>query len=372
MKIRIVESLDGIAPADWDALAGGDLFLSHAYLNAMHASGSAAARTGWQPNYLTLWQDERIAAAIPLYRKRHSFGEFVFDWAWAEAYARQGLDYYPKLVAQVPFTPVTGCRILSIDAASRRAAIAALWDYARDSGLSSLHVLFPTETEAEELASAGMLLRRGVQFHWRNEGWPDFEAFLASLSRDKRKKIRQERRRVADQGITLRRFAGKELTEADWRFFYECYCHTYRVRGREPYLSLDFFERIGRLLPKHVLMVLAERDGQRIATSLCLHDRDRICGRYWGAVADVPCLHFETCYYQPLEYCLERGVQVFEGGAQGEHKLARGFLPVATLSAHWLAEPRFHAAIARFLRQEELGMQPYVEDLQARSPFKAG
>jgi predicted N-acyltransferase len=372
MNLCVIDTLADILPTEWDELAGGDPFLSHAYLHALHASGSAAPDKGWQPCYLTLRDSAQLAAAIPLYRKQHSFGEFVFDWSWAEAYARHGTPYYPKLVAQVPFTPVTGVRLLARDADSRGAAIAALRRFAADSGLSSLHVLFPTEEEAEALAASGMLLRRGVQFHWRNEGWSDFEAFLASLSRDKRKKIRQDRRRVADQGIALRRLSGGEIDEDDWRFFYACYCQTYAMRQRRPYLTLDFFLRVGRLLPENILMVSAERDGRAIAASLCLHDGKRLWGRYWGALEDVPCLHFETCYYQPLEFCLQQGIQVFEGGAQGEHKLARGFLPVATLSAHWLADARFHTAVGRFLEQEELGLSPYVEELQARSPFKAG
>ena len=275
-------------------------------------------------------------------------------------------------MAQVPFTPVTGRRLLARDAASRRAAIDALRSFAAESGLSSLHVLFPTREEAESLGAAGMLLRRGVQFHWRNEGWTDFEAFLASLSRDKRKKIRQDRRRVADQGVSLRRLGGEAITEQDWQFFHSCYCRTYAQRGRRPYLTLDFFLRIGRLLPANVLMVIAERNGRPIAASLCLHNRERLFGRYWGALEEVPCLHFEACYYQPLEFCFEQGMQVFEGGAQGEHKLARGFLPVETLSAHWLADPAVPRRSRPVSRAGGRGLAPYVDELQAHSPFKAG
>jgi predicted N-acyltransferase len=372
MEIRILDTLADVVPADWDDLAHGDPFLSHAYLHALHASGSATPETGWQPCYLTLWDAANLAAAVPLYRKQHSFGEFVFDWSWAEAYARRGMPYYPKLVAQVPFSPVTGARLLARDLVTRNELIDALRGFADDSGLSSLHVLFPIVADAESLAEAGLLLRRGVQFHWRNEGWSDFETFLASLSRDKRKKIRQDRRRVADQGIQLCRLSGSAIAEDDWRFFYACYCQTYTVRGRRPYLTFDFFLRIGRLMPANILMVRAERDGQAVAASLCLHSRERLWGRYWGALEEVPCLHFEACYYQPLEFCLEQGVAIFEGGAQGEHKLARGFLPVETLSAHWLADQPFHVAVARFLQQEEQGLVPYVAELQARSPYKIG
>jgi predicted N-acyltransferase len=248
----------------------------------------------------------------------------------------------------------------------------ALLAMTRRSGLSSLHVLFPSDDETALLAQAGMVLRRGLQFHWQNDGWADFDAFLASLSRDKRKKIRQERRRVADAGVRLLRLTGDAITAADWSFFAACYSNTYALRGREPYLTLEFFERLGAAMPANLLLVLAERDGRRIAASLCLFDRDRLYGRYWGAVEEVPCLHFEACYYQPMEFCLERGLSVFEGGAQGEHKLARGFLPVETVSAHWLADRRFHEAVARFLVREEHAVAAYREELAAHSPFKEG
>ncbi len=370
MKTRILDSLDGIPPAQWNALAGRQPFVSHAYLDALHSSGSAAPATGWTPCFLTLWDGRELAGATPLYRKNHSFGEFVFDWSWADAYARRGLPYYPKLVVQVPFTPVAGPRLLARDEATRRKLAEALRSHAAASGLSSLHVLFPTPGEACLLADAGLVVRRGVQFHWRNGGWSDFESFLASLSRDKRKKIRQERRRVADAGVLMRRLEGRQIGEQEWRFFHACYRNTYAVRGRRPYLGLEFFLGLGRQLPDNLLMVVAERDGRPIASALCLHDRDRLYGRYWGAVEDVDCLHFEACYYQPMEYCLEHAIGVFEGGAQGEHKLARGFLPEETLSAHWLADRRFGEAVARFLGEEDREIAEYRDELGRHSPFK--
>jgi predicted N-acyltransferase len=371
MQIRFLDSPAKIDPAQWDRLAGSQPFLRHAFFSALHESGSADAQNGWEPTFLTLWEEAKLVAAMPLYRKQHSFGEFVFDWSWAEAYARQGRSYYPKLVAQVPFTPVEGCRLLARDSAARKALLDALISTAESSGLSSLHVLFPTADEAELLRERGLLLRRGVQFHWRNGNWSNFEEFLASLTRDKRKKIRQERRRVADAGVSLRRVAGQDIGIDDWRFYYACYSNTYLIRGRPPYLTLDFFMRIGMSMPENLLLVIADRAGKPIAASLCLLDHERLYGRYWGAVEDVPCLHFEACYYQPMEFCLERRLAVFEGGAQGEHKLARGFMPVQTHSAHWLADRPFHDAVARFLDRESAGVAEYCDELEEHSPFRA-
>ncbi len=371
MEIRLVDSPAKIDPQQWDRLAGSQPFLRHAFFSAVHESGSAVAQNGWEPTFLTLWEDAELVAAMPLYRKLHSFGEFVFDWSWAEAYARQGRSYYPKLVAQVPFTPVEGSRLLARDIAAKGALLDALISTAESNHVSSLHVLFPTADEAELMSERGLLLRRGVQFHWRNGNWSNFEEFLASLTRDKRKKIRQERRRVADAGISLRRLTGQDIDIEAWRFFYACYRNTYVVRGRAPYLNLDFFVRLGMAMPENMLLVLAERASKPIAASLCLHDEERLYGRYWGAVEDVPCLHFEACYYQPMEFCLERKLAVFEGGAQGEHKLARGFMPVQTHSAHWLADRPFHDAVARFLNRESAGVASYCDELEEHSPYRA-
>jgi predicted N-acyltransferase len=372
MEIRVVDSPTKIDPGQWDRLADSQPFMRHAFFAALHESGSAVAENGWQPCFLTLWEGDELVAATPLYRKQHSFGEFVFDWSWAEAYARQGRSYYPKLVAQVPFTPVEGSRLLARDGVARQALLDAMIGYAQTSGVSSLHVLFPNTEEAELLSARGLLLRRGVQFHWRNAGWSNFEEFLTSLTREKRKKIRQERRRVADAGVVLRRLVGQDIGIDDWHFYYACYSNTYLIRGRPPYLTLDFFMRLGMSMPENLLLVIAERAGKPIAASLCLHDSERLYGRYWGAVEDVPCLHFEACYYQPMEFCLERELAVFEGGAQGEHKLARGFMPVQTHSAHWLADRPFHDAVARFLERESEGVAEYCDELEEHSPYRAG
>ncbi len=346
-------------------------FLSYAFLHALHESGSASEDSGWQPQYLSLWQDDALVAALPMYAKFHSYGEYVFDWAWADAYRRSGLDYYPKLLSAIPFTPVTGGRLLAIDDDARAALIAALQGVQEASGLSSTHILYPPQAEAQQLEDAGFLLRKGVQFHWQNQGYADFEEFLSTLEQKKRKNIRAERRKVNDAGITMRRLPGVEATEADWRFFKRCYDHTYSAHYSTPYLNLDFFLRIGETMPENILLVIAERDGRPIASSLLIHDQEALYGRYWGAIEQHPCLHFETAYYQPLEFCIERKIAAFEGGAQGEHKMARGFLPQQTWSAHWLARPDFADAVERFLAREGEGIAAYVDELNERNPFRA-
>ncbi|MDB5771030.1 MAG: N-acetyltransferase [Burkholderia sp.] len=372
----IVSSLSEVGQPAWDALVGmqsdANPFLSFAFLHALHESGSASPKTGWRPQYLTLWRGDRLEAALPLYAKSHSYGEYVFDWAWADAYQRNGLDYYPKLLSAIPFTPVTGNRLLARDAAARAALIEALGVIQQDAGLSSTHILYPTETEARALEEAGFMLRSAVQFHWLNDGYGSFEDFLATLERKKKKNIRAERRKVQEAGVTFRHVRGQDATEADWRFFKRCYDHTYAAHYSTPYLNLDFFLRIGADMPQHILLIVAEQDGKPIASSLLIHNEHTLYGRYWGGLKEVPCLHFETAYYQPLEFCIANRIESFEGGAQGEHKMARGFLPQKTWSAHWLAHPAFADAIEHFLRRESGGIDAYIDELNDHSPFKAG
>ncbi len=373
-RTRILSSLAEAGQSAWDGLVQAQTdanpFLSYAFLHALHESGSASEDSGWQPQFLTLWRGDALAAALPMYAKFHSYGEYVFDWAWADAYRRNGLDYYPKLLSAIPFTPVTGSRLMATDDAARAALLQALLGVQQASGLSSTHILYPPQAEALQLEAAGFLLRKGVQFHWQNESYDSFEQFLATLEQKKRKNIRAERRKVQEAGIALRRVEGRDATEADWRFFKRCYDHTYREHYSTPYLNLDFFLRIGAAMPDNVLLVVAERDGRPIASSLLVYDRHALYGRYWGCVEHHPCLHFETAYYQPLEFCIERRIAAFEGGAQGEHKMARGFLPQQTWSAHWLAHPGFSDAVERFLAQEGKGVEAYVGELNERSPFK--
>ena len=366
--LRVAESLAGVSAAQWDALAGGNPFVRHAFLDALLASGCAAARTGWQPQFLLLERGGALVGAMPLFVKTHSRGEYVFDWAWADAYARHGLTYYPRLVGAVPFTPVAGPRLLAVDDAARERLAAAALDAARE--FSSLHVLFAPAREAERLRDAGMLLRRTVQFHWENAGYADFEAFLARMSHQRRKNIRQERRRVREAGVTFRWLRGAEIGAGDWAFFHRCYANTYAAHGMPPYLNLDFFRRVGESMPEHFLLVLAERGGSPVAAALDVVAGDTLYGRYWGAVEHVPLLHFEACYYQAIEYAIAHGLARFEGGAQGEHKLFRGLLPVETLSAHWLAHPQFAHAIEDYLARETAGIARYVNELNEHTPFK--
>lgn len=373
-RTRIISSLREVGQARWDALvaaqAGSNPFLSFAFLDALHESGSASPRTGWQPQFLTLWKGEALQGAMPLYVKGHSYGEYVFDWAWADAYRRSGLDYYPKLLSAVPFTPVSGSRLLAIDAGARHALIGALCALQEDNGLSSTHVLFPPEEEALALQEAGFLLRPGVQFHWINRGYADFEEFLSTLERKKRKNIRAERRKVQEAAVTFRHVPGVQAGEADWRFFKRCYDRTYAAHYSTPYLNLDFFLRIGAGMPQNLLLIVAQRHGKPIASSLVFHTGETLFGRYWGAIEELPCLHFETAYYQPLEFCIRQKITSFEGGAQGEHKMARGFLPQKTWSAHWLAHPDFADAIERYLQQESGGIDAYIDELNEHTPFK--
>ncbi len=378
-RTRILASLADAGQPAWDALVAAQSapnpFLSFAFLHALHASGSAADNTGWQPQYLTLWLDAddnagQLVAALPMYAKFHSYGEYVFDWAWADAYKRNGLDYYPKLLSAIPFTPVSGNRLLAIDDHARAALLDALQGVQQASGLSSTHILYPTEAEAQQLQAAGFLLRKGVQFHWQNAGYDSFEQFLSTLEMKKRKNIRAERRKVTEAGIRLRQLRGEDASEADWRFFKRCYDQTYQAHWSTPYLNLDFFLRIGETMPQHLLLVIAERDGEPIASSLLVYDQQALYGRYWGCIEQHPCLHFETAYYQPLEFCIANRIPAFEGGAQGEHKMARGFLPQQTWSAHWLAHPAFSDAVERFLKQEGKGIGAYMDELNERNPFR--
>jgi uncharacterized protein len=367
--LKVADSLGAIDPQAWNALAAGHPFLRHEFLHALHETGCACDRTGWSPRHLTLWQGESLVGAMPLYAKNHSYGEYVFDWAWADAYHRSGLAYYPKLLAAVPFSPVSGPRLLARDSANRALLIRSALELAR--GMSSLHVLFPGEAEARELESSGMMLRQAVQFHWENRGYASFDQFLSDLASAKRKKIRQERRRVQETGVRVRRLVGREISEEHWRFFTRCYNGTYRAHHSSPYLNLDFFRRLGESLPEHVLMVVADLDGKPIASALNIFSRDVLYGRYWGAIGHIPLLHFEACYYQALEFCIERGIRVFEGGAQGEHKLARGFMPTRTWSAHWLRHPEFSEAVEKFLARESKGIERYVDELNDHSPYRA-
>jgi predicted N-acyltransferase len=375
--IRVLNSPDELDASQWNALlaqqSAATPFMRHEYLDALHASGSATADTGWTTRFMLLEQSDRLVAACAVYLKTHSYGEYVFDWAWAKAYAQHGLPYYPKALVAVPFTPVPGARLLARSPVDRLALLQALLQWCQHEQLSSLHLLFVNDEDLQACAQAGLMLRHNVQFHWTNSqpAYASFDAFLASLSQDKRKKIRQERRKVSDAGVQFRHAKGHAIAAADWDFFYRCYERTYLEHGNAPYLSRDFFDRMALSMPDNWLLFIAERNGQAIASSLIALGDDVAYGRYWGALERVDCLHFEACYYQPLQWCIEQGFQRFEGGAQGEHKMARALLPVRTSSAHWLARPDFSDAVARFLEREGQGVADYLDELQQRSPFKA-
>ena len=368
--LKIIENLADIPALEWDALAGDDPFLAHAYLYALQESDCATGQHGWQAQFITLWQDGRLLGAMPLYLKMNSYGEHVFDFAWADAYHRHGLRYYPKLVCTIPFTPVTGTRLLAATSEVRALLLKSALEFARDTGVSSLHCLFLDETDMREAQAQGMILRQDVQFHWQNPGYRDFEDFLAVLSRDKRKRIRQERRKVKETGIELQCITGDEATADQWAFFASCYMHTRQQHHSPPALNEDFFQRIGTVMPHNTLLVIAMREGRPIASALNVLTSEVLYGRSWGAFEFHSGLHFETCYYQAIEFCISSNIKTFEGGAQGEHKLARGFLPVATHSAHWLAHPQFALAMQNYLQRETKAISEYIGELNERSPFK--
>jgi predicted N-acyltransferase len=368
--IKIIEDLADIPPAQWDALAGGVPFISHAYLYALQMSGCATAQLGWKAQHLTLWQDNCLLGAMPLYVKSNSYGEHVFDFAWADAYRQNGLRYYPKLVCTVPYTPVTGARLLGGTEEIRRLLLGTALQFAKDIKVSSLHCLFLNETDAQLAQAHGMMCRQDVQFHWRNEGYGNFDDYLDALSRDKRKRINQERRKVREAGITFEFVTGDVATQDQWTFFASCYAHTREMHHSPPALNEDFFQRIGSALPQNTLLVIASHGGKMIASALSIITKDVLYGRSWGTFEFHSGLHFETCYYQAIEFCIAHGIQVFEGGAGGEHKLARGFLPTTTRSAHWLAHPQFARAVENYLHHETDAISKYVDELNERSPFK--
>lgn len=378
--IRVLSSPSDVSPQAWNALLAAEAepspFMRHEYLSAMHESGSATPASGWMPQFVTLWRGKQLQAACPLYIKDHSYGEYVFDWAWANAYEQHGLAYYPKAVVAVPFTPVPGTRLLARDSQSRTLLVQGLVALCKQQELSSLHLLFGADEDIAACTESGLMLRNTVQFHWTNAQYADFDSFLSSLSHDKRKKIRQERRKVADAGVSFRWSRGADISKADWDFFYRCYERTYREHGNPPYLTRDFFRRMADTMPEAWLLFIAERNGKPMASSLIAlstqPDQPLVAyGRYWGALERVDCLHFEACYYQPLAWCIEHGAKRFEGGAQGEHKMARALMPVKTTSAHWLAHPSFADAVERFLEREGAGIENYMDHLGERSPFKA-
>lgn len=377
MQVDIHDSIDEIDASAWNRLAGDAYpFLRHEFFAAAENSGCVSPDTGWTPRHLGLYgANGELRAAMPLYEKSHSWGEFVFDWSWAQAYQRAGIDYYPKLISAVPFTPAPSTRIMLSDPEDRNLAnilLKSAIQLADDTGCSSFHVLFPEPDELPVLREAGLQLRKDCQFHWHNQGYRDFDEFLATFSSAKRKKAKRERRRVAENGITFRWLHGEDTDRALWKDVYQLIGGTFLRRGSMPYFDLDFFLDVSKHLPGTILLVLAERHGALIAAAVFYESSEVLYGRYWGADDHYDSLHFETCYYQGIEYCIANSKKLFEPGTQGEHKISRGFVPTTTWSAHWLARPEFYAAIRSYLREEGRHIDRYIEAAGSHSPYRAG
>ena len=371
---RSHDSVDAIAAEDWNALdQGGVPFLRHEFLAALEHTGCVGPGTGWTPAPLTVHAGTLLVGALPLYRKAHSWGEFVFDFSWAQAYARYGERYYPKLVAATPFTPATGPRFLvrpQADAEAVRRALLAGAE-ALMPAASSLHVQFTSAEEAAWLERSGYFMRVDCQFQWHNRGYRDFEDFLGGFTADKRKKAKRERRRVAEAGIRFEMRAGNELSEAAWARVYALHASTFLRHGHEPYLTPAFFREISARLPGQPQVLLALAGEEIVATAIFFRGRDTLYGRYWGAAGDLHSLHFEACYHQGIEYCIAEGIERFEPGTQGEHKVARGFRPTLTYSAHRIHHPRFAEAIGRFLAEERRAVRAYAADVEQHVPYRA-
>jgi len=375
VRAEFKNTIKAIDPTAWNALTGAKQpFLRHEFLASIEDSGSVGPGTGWLPRHAVLYGNGQLVAALPLYEKTDSWGEFVFDFAWANAYQQAGLNYYPKLVSAVPFTPVTGPRFLvapGYDFAELAGMlINATQQLAAAQGISSWHVLFADQRDHEILERSGLLLRKDCQFHWHNRGYSTFDDFLGELRSVKRKKLRRERRRIQESGITFRHLGGADLTADLWRDIMPLYASSFLRRGREPYLNQAFFEHFAARMPEHILVILAEYRNEAIASAICFLSEDTLYGRYWGSSARYHSLHFETCYYQGIEYCITNGLQHFEPGTQGEHKISRGFEPSETWSAHWLSHPQFADAVDAYLDRERAYTDDYIDAVRDHIPFR--
>lgn len=366
----VVDSLDEVLESDWQALAGDTPFVSYRFLKLLQDTGCVGSGQGWHPRYLLLHLGSELVGATASFLKTNSRGEFVFDQGWAQAFEQHGRQYYPKLLVASPFTPVTGPRLLAKDPEARFTLARALLSFCQTVGSSSAHVLFIDEMDKDVLVRAGFMLREGTQFHWRNEGYRTAEEFLNALLQEKRKKIRQDSKYVTAAGIGYEWLEGDRLNDAHIDFFFRCYANTYREHWSTPYLTQEFFQRAHAERVLDFVLVLAKRNDQPIACALNVRGTDSLYGRYWGSTEKVRGLHFETCYMQPIAYCIQNGINIFEGGAQGEHKVARGLRPVKTFSAHHIADQGFAAAIEDFLARETLAVEGYLNGLTDASPYK--
>lgn len=372
MPTLVLSQLAELAPATWDALVPGEQpFLRHAFLSSLEDSGSVSQRTGWTPAHrLLIDTSGQLTAALPAYVKTHSFGEYVFDHGWADACERAGIAYYPKLLCAVPFSPVSGSRLLGSPQAAGE-LIEQLSEALADQGLSGAHINF-TDAQADAVMRGrdGWMERLGCQFHWRNQGYRDFQDFLDSLSSRKRKQMRKEREQVAGQGIEFRWYRGDELSETQWDFVFACYANTYAVRRRAPYLTRSFFSLLAERMPSAIRVVMARQAGRDVAMAFSLVGGDSLYGRYWGCLDEFDRLHFETCFYQGMDFAIAEGLQRFDAGAQGEHKLIRGFEPVITRSWHYLLHPGLRRAVEEFLQQERAGVLAYAEEARTALPYR--
>lgn len=379
MHSIIIGSLSEVSSEAWNSLRGTHIpFLRYEFLSALEKHHCVGKSTGWIPQHVLVFQDEILVGAMPQYLKTNAYGELVFDWAWAEAYQRNGLDYYPKLVTAIPYTPATGPRLLVAPHGDKNSIsshlIQASLEYAKQHKLSSYHCLFPQQEDLAQFSQQGLMVRQGCQFHWKNlpseQGYRDFDDYLDHFTSSKRKKIRRERRQIKEANISLQRLTANELSETQWESIYRHYCSTFDRLSGYATLSLAFFRELSTTMPEQLIVMLAEHNKQTVASAICFRDNDTLYGRHWGCDAHFQNLHFEACYYQGLEYCIEHKLMRFDPGAQGEHKISRGFLPTPTWSAHWIAEPAFQHAISDFLQRETIGMQHYIQELTDHSPFK--
>jgi len=374
MQVRVHEQIEGIPADSWNVLTQGQHpFIQHEFLNALERQGCVGESMGWLPHHIGIYDDNALVAAMPLYIKTNSYGEFVFDHAWADAYERAGLRYFPKLVSSVPYTPATGPRLLC-QAKHREECLPILLkttlELANTIEASSFHCLFPSHDDQNWLESQDLFIRHDCQFHWHNYDYTCFDDFLAKLSSKKRKNIRQERRRVVEAGVSLRQLNGHTATDEDWKHFAHFYHLTFEQKWGFPTLNYDFFRSVSRMLPEQTILVLADKKGECIAGALMYRSEETLYGRHWGCTETVSSLHFEACYYQGIEYCIEHGIKHFEPGAQGEHKLSRGFEPTLTRSSHWLRESNFKQPIAQYVQHEREAIASYIEDAQQHLPFK--
>lgn len=376
MYLTVTDTLDRLPRDQWNALAGSvNPFIRHEFLSGLENTGCVGNNTGWEGTHLLLYADrcrQKLVGAVPMYLKYHSYGEYVFDWAWADAYQRAGLEYYPKLLVAIPFTPVVGPRILASTDSVRDELISAMLDHAQNLGVSSLHCLFTDQADMDALQQRGLLCRMGTQFHWRNDGYASFDDYLQAFTASKRKKIKRERRRVREAGIEFEIVSGDQLRSQHWDAMYRFYRTTILEYGAIPYLTHDFFATLGRDMANQTVLVFAHQNQQYVAGAMFLRDQYALYGRYWGALHNYNGLHFETCYYRAIEYCIDHKIERFEAGAQGEHKLSRGLLPMVTYSLHWLKESRFATAVADYLDQEHGRVIHYRDVLAQHSPFRNG